>query len=641
MLRVVCPECLEHTRCAGPVFQLDQGGGGIVFGGRENRGSRRGSADTQEVLGGSQVIFRATGHITLLIDGTGQIVDQVRAILGIHRCHAECFAVARFRFYVGFGIEGGVCHQQPGGATNFVFCSGEFLQQHPTVLDGFRKALQLVQVVHRTQQDLRRLAVCGEGFCKRQGGTDDLFLDRGLLRGAARAEIVLQVLAVSKHRSVAGFAGIFVDRVPRVLIRGALVFLGGIKEILVLQHQACQLVVDLRRFRLIREGLQVATIPVDRLCIIFAALLGELLIFGLHVLVSRVVVARQVDQVGLQELHHGGVFLDLKHGPVLRIQGVGIGKLFFRFQHQAWETALLVYLDHADGEVRRNPVQRIALDEGVVGLRRILVTALVEIVLTQVTVNVGLVIPRALAGEVVDNRFRPAQVGETQADNAEGILDMLAFGFVALLFEVVALGHLVVEHVHEIVQCHLVHVLLEQGPAALVQRELVEAGALAHIDDASVGLFGVEVFFAGKVIFPEAEEGFVQMTGGRVLGHQLTQDGHRLIDLTGFFIGPGQLVHHLVVALVQRVLHQQLFIQGNGLAGIGREQCIRIIPGQAAADVGALDFRGCRCARFEIGLAFTAGTGNAVECRIRGLGGSSYSCRLWRVEFSLAGNCLA
>ena len=477
-------------------------------------------------------------------------------------------------------------------------------------MNRFREILQAVQVIDRTQQNLRRLAVLRKGLGEGQGRTNDFLLHRHLFCSGTLGQIIFQVLAIGEHCGVTGLTGILVCG---ILVGGALIFLRRTHEVAVFQHQASELVIDFRRLGFIRKGFQVATVPMNGLGVVL-----RLVILQLLVLVRRMIVAGQVDQVGLLEFDHAGVVLDIEYRPVLGIQCVGIGKGLFRFQHQFRETTLLVNLDDADGEVRCNLVQRVALNERGVRLGGVLIATLVQVVFAQMAVNVGLVIPRSLAIEIIHNGLGTTEIGEAQADDTEGVFNMLAVGLVGRLFEVVAFGNLVIEHAHVVIERHLVHFLLEQGPAALVQRNLIEAGGNTHINDARIGLFRVQVLLAGKVVFTQPEIGFVHMTGGREPGNQLPQHVYRLVDLSGLFIGPGQLIHHLVIAIIHGVLIEQFPVQRNSLAGIGREESIGVIARQGTGKVSgrrgiAGNVHRCGSARLKVRLAFTAAARDAIQ----------------------------
>ena len=124
-------------------------------------------------------------------------------------------------------------------------------------------------------------------------------------------------------------------------------------------------------------------------------------------------------------------------------------------------------------------MQRMQLDERVVGCRRVLVAKLLEVELAKIAVDAVLVAAAALCREVLLTHFGAAEVREAQADDVKRVRDAPLVVFLVLLVEVVADGDLVIEQRHVSVQRFLVELLLVESPAELVQGQLVVFRALA------------------------------------------------------------------------------------------------------------------------------------------------------------------
>ena len=86
----------------------------------------------------------------------------------------------------------------------------------------------------------------------------------------------------------------------------------------------------------------------DGFLVVFLLLLDQSL-----VLVERVIMVREVSQVGFEEGQYDREFLDIEELPVGRIETVGVGEVFLGFDNQFRETALEINLDHANIEIRR------------------------------------------------------------------------------------------------------------------------------------------------------------------------------------------------------------------------------------------------------------------------------------------------
>src|SRR5205823_8417096 len=104
--------------------------------------------------------------------------------------------------------------------------------------------------------------------------------------------------------------------------------------------------------------------------------------------------------------------------------------------------------------------ERIQRYERLIGLRRIVVAKLVQVVLAKIAVNAVLVGAIPEVGVIVADGVRPAEVAEAQADDSIGIGDAAFVLLFVPLVEVVTGRYLVVEEGHVLVQRLLVELLL-------------------------------------------------------------------------------------------------------------------------------------------------------------------------------------
>ncbi len=92
----------------------------------------------------------------------------------------------------------------------------------------------------------------------------------------------------------------------------------------------------------------------------------------------------------------------------------------------------------------------------------------------------------------------------------------------------------------------------------------------------------------------------------RKLPHQAVHHLHGFLDPPQFLVSPGHLIEDLIVALVERIFLEQLFVQGNRLK---RPRPFQVVdgPNRLCTDLGG---RGNRHfpggAFFEIGFRFAA-----------------------------------
>src|SRR5689334_2186448 len=177
--------------------------------------------------------------------------------------------------------------------------------------------------------------------------------------------------------------------------------------------------------------------------------------------------------------------------PVFGLQVVLGSELALRLQYELGEPALGESIHDAHAEARRGAVKRIKRYESFVGLSRIVIAQLAEIMLAKTGVNAVLIGAIPELGEVFRQGLRPAEVAEAQADHSECIRDTAIAVLIMFLIEVVADRYLVVEQGNILLQSLLVEILLVESPSELVESELVELGGVAQFDDARISGLGV------------------------------------------------------------------------------------------------------------------------------------------------------
>src|SRR6516164_52450 len=247
-----------------------------------------------------------------------------------------------------------------------------------------------------------------------------------------------------------------------VSVSRPLILFGRLAEILVLQEQVRKLIVDGCLISLLREGLEVGSVPLACLAII-----RELLFGFVCVLILGVIMRREVFQVRFQVGQYFRRLFRFEMSPVFGLQTVLGSELPLRLQYELGEPALGVSIHDAHAESRRGAVEWIKRYERFVRLRRIVVAQLVEIVLTKAGINAVLIGALPKLGEVLWHGLRPAEVAEAQADHSERIRDTAIVVLIMSLIEVVTDRHLVVEQGNIPLQSLLVVVLFVPRPPHL------------------------------------------------------------------------------------------------------------------------------------------------------------------------------
>ena len=286
-------------------------------------------------------------------------------------------------------------------------------------------------------------------------------------------------------------------------------------------------------------------------------------------------------------------------------------------------------------KLRRDPVERVTLGERVVGGRGIGVPAFFEIVFTQVAVDAVLIAPLAVGIEVFHHGIGAVKIREALADDPEGVVYTLPFLIVLGLGKIVSRRHLTIQECNEPMQGILIELLLVEGPAELVQGELVVRRLDTPIHDALVGCFRIEITPADKEEFGPPEPHLVDVAGLREIADHPVHDPHGILCLPQFLVGTGHLVQDLVVPLVKGVFVQQLLVELDRLpspcffqlfsTGFGKPARF-FSPGGKLRTLGRPFFE----VRLRLGLGRLRGLVRTGRRKLRALGtfgGRQRSCR--------------
>src|SRR5437899_1160098 len=274
---------------------------------------------------------------------------------------------------------------------------------------------------------------------------------------------------------------------------------------------------------------------------------------------------REVFHVRLQVGQYFRRLFRFEMSPVFGLQAVLGSELPLRLQYELGEPALGESIHDAHAEPRRGAVERIKRYESFVGLRRIVVAQLAEIVLAKTGVNAVLIGAIPELGEVLLHGLRPAEVAQAQADHSERILDTAIVVLIMPLIEVVTDRYLVVEQGNILLQSVLVEFLLVERPSELIESELVKLGGGAHADDARIGALGVAVASAREEVLAPPELHFVEVRGMRIRADQALHCLDGLFGAAEFVVRPRHLIEDLVAVLVTGVFGEQPIVKSNCL----------------------------------------------------------------------------
>ena len=115
-LRVITPVGFQHGDRLIPLFDVDQGGRGIVLGGRHHLRAGRHCRDAQEIRGRARFIALLSPGLALAIDGGGQPFVQVSPLGRTGLSHQQRVLEGRLRGGIGGLVEIRLADDRPGNA---------------------------------------------------------------------------------------------------------------------------------------------------------------------------------------------------------------------------------------------------------------------------------------------------------------------------------------------------------------------------------------------------------------------------------------------------------------------------------------------------------------------------------------------
>ena len=399
----------------------------------------------------------------------------------------------------------------------------------------------------------RGLRVRRVAFCEPQAAVDAATVPLGALVAAQLGF----VLRIREQRRIAGFAAAVVERIS---VSRALVFERRVAEVAALEQHFGEQEVGLCGLRVIRERLQVRAVPARG---------GRVLARFLRLLRLGVMVGGQVRHVALQVRDDLGLLLEREPLPVRAARAVGLDEILLALEHQIGELAFLERLDDLDLQQRRLRVIRVELDERVVSVGSVLKALLVEIEIAEVRVGDEPVRPRAVPAEIARDRLGAVQIREADRQYAERVVDDLLLrtahrrvqhGGIAVAARVVVGPQLPVQQREERRQALFVELLLEHGPAVLVQGLLVEWRAIAFLEHDRVGALRVAIALLHEQRLAAPELRFVELLRARVLLDQAIERRQRVVDAPFGFVSSRELVENEIVLGVVRIRLEQLLV---------------------------------------------------------------------------------
>ena len=160
-------------------------------------------------------------------------------------------------------------------------------------------------------------------------------------------------------------------------------------------------------------------------------------------------------------------------------------------------------------------------------------------------------------------------------------------GGVAIAARVVVGAELPVEQREERPHAVVVLLLLEQRPAVLVERLLVERRAVADADHVGVRALGVAIALLHEQRLAAAELRLVEMRRSRVFRDEPVERRERLVDAPLGLVGTRELIENEIVLRVLRIRLQQLLVHLDRAA----ERAERLYIRRELLGVGRLELQ--------------------------------------------------
>ncbi|MBV6417675.1 MAG: hypothetical protein CMLOHMNK_02421 [Steroidobacteraceae bacterium] len=552
VLGKITPERFEHGDRAIPGLLRDEKRRGIVGGGRTDLRIRRHRCDTQEGIHRTGRIARGTLRLGLLVDRSREALGQVGTFRIAGR--RECARVdERDLCLVEIQqVEIRPADDRPADALPRRIDRRLARQQGLGHCNRARQVPGRENILRRARQHAGAVRMLGE-----RGRKLHARIDRPLVDGGPPGRRQALLMPLQRHESRVTGGGRL--RVLRVIVGRALVFRRRIEVLAALEQRFREQIVGARRIRVIREGLQVVTVPARGLLVVLDFLRG---------LRTRVVVLRHILEIRLQLGDDPGIVRTLATDPEAAGEPVALDEFALAVEHQIREPALLVCLDRLHRKAGGVFIVRIAVDERPIGRRGVLVALLVDIEIAEPRVQQVRVGRRAVLCDIGIERCGAVEIRERDRHDPQGIVDEFAVRArerIEALFlrGGTRLAQHRIEHATEGLEALLVARLLEQRPAVLVEALFVERGSRAELHRLRIGRLGIAVALRGKEHFAAPELDLVEVRGRGIAAHDFVERGERLLGLAGRFVGARELVEHLVVARVVRVGLEQGRIQRN------------------------------------------------------------------------------
>ena len=370
-LRKIAAKPLQHHHRPIPLLVLDEQRRRIEIRTRPSlRGGRQGR-HAQEIIHRGRIVAGLALLFALLIDRCRQALDYHRA-LGVVGGHQSLrVGIGGLRLVEHALIEVRIADHRPCDALLGGVHGGLARQQRLGRRDRPRIILGRIQIRGGPRQHLRALRMLREGLREFQRAVDTAAVNDGL--GLAAQTLFL--LAVGDDRSIARCRGFLMFA---IVISRALVFLRRLLVLLALEQGVGEQEIGDGRIRIIREGSQIAVVPLRRFLIV-RHVLGALRL--------SVVVLRDVLEIGLQFGHDFGFVLDVSTLPVRRAEAVILHELLLALQHELGKAALLVGLDRLHLEQRRLLVVAVLRNEGSVTVGRVRVAFLLYVEIPQAPIQ--------------------------------------------------------------------------------------------------------------------------------------------------------------------------------------------------------------------------------------------------------------
>ena len=276
--------------------------------------------------------------------------------------------------------------------------------------------------------------------------------------------------------------------------------------------------------------------------------------------------------------------------PEFAVRPVLLDQLSLAVQHQRREATLRVGIRGAHDQQRSLGIERLALRERAIRLGAVLEALLLYVQVAERVIEARFIRCRTVPLDCHLERRRPVTCEERDRERPQRISAQLllrARQFRLRAQASVANQHAVEQH-EERGRAVGVARLLEERPAPLVERLLIECRRRPARQDRCIRLPGLGVMLLAEESFAAPELGFVEVAAVGVRGDQSVEHGTRLDRLADALVRACKLVEDGVCGGRVGLLLEQTLVGRYGLAGRrdGRA-AIRRHPAPARASASA------------------------------------------------------